>query len=189
MAKTNIPEPILQAIQIENLRISANQGELVSIGAETSGVEFSKSSVVRGARINTVQYIGIAADEPKRIAKHKDKTDVLMPLVEARWEESDCRKWCEQNGLLSPVYTTSARDGCFFCFQQGIEQLRNLRHNYPDLWALMLKWDNDSPVTFHADGHTVHDFDKRFELEDEGLIDPNEKFRWSMLENQQMRLF
>ena len=47
----------------------------------------------------------------------------------------------------------------------------------------MLKWDDDSPVTFKADGHTVHDFDKRFQLEDEGYISPDDKiFRWEMLD-------
>ena len=47
----------------------------------------------------------------------------------------------------------------------------------------MLKWDNDSPVTFHPDGHTVHDFDKRFEMEDQGIVPTDRKFRWKMLEN------
>jgi hypothetical protein len=46
----------------------------------------------------------------------------------------------------------------------------------------MLKWDTDSPVTFRADGHTVHDFDRRFTLEDEGKIPTDRKFRWGMLE-------
>ena len=47
----------------------------------------------------------------------------------------------------------------------------------------MLKWDKDSPVTFKADGHTVHDFDRRFQLEDEGFLNKNDKsFRWSMLD-------
>ena len=46
----------------------------------------------------------------------------------------------------------------------------------------MLKWDTDSPVTFRPDGHTVHDFDKRFQAEDEGLLIANGKtFRWDML--------
>ena len=46
----------------------------------------------------------------------------------------------------------------------------------------MLKWDTDSPVTFKADGHTVHDFEQRFVLEDDGLISADDKvFRWSML--------
>lgn len=59
-----------------------------------------------------------------------------------------------------------------------------LRKNYPDLWALMLKWDKDSPVTFHADGHTVHDFEERFRLEDEGLLIPGDtKFKWDMLKD------
>lgn len=48
----------------------------------------------------------------------------------------------------------------------------------------MLKWDNDSPVTFRADGHTVHDFERRFQLEDEGLIDGKTPFRWEMLEQE-----
>lgn len=47
----------------------------------------------------------------------------------------------------------------------------------------MLKWDKDSPVTFKADGHTVHDYDERFALEDEGLILAEDKFRWSMIED------
>lgn len=71
-----------------------------------------------------------------------------------------------------------------------IDQLRLLRKNYPDLWQLMLKWDKDSPVTFHADGHTVHDFDRRFALEDEGFIVPGEPFRWKMLDEPlNMRLY
>ena len=32
--------------------------------------------------------------------------------------------------------------------------VKNIK-NYPDLWALLLKWDLDSPTTFKADGHTV----------------------------------
>ena len=87
--------------------------------------------------------------------------------------------------MLAPTYTTSMRDGCWFCHNQSVGQLRLLRKNYPDLWALLMKWDSDSPVTFKADGHTVHDFDRRFQLEDEGLISPDDKvFRWSMLEDE-----
>ena len=64
---------------------------------------------------------------------------------------------------------------------------------YPDLWALMLKWDSDSPVTFkpgrrdkngvYHPGKTVHDYEERFLLEDAGLIRVDEKFGWSMIED------
>lgn len=137
---------------------------------------------------DVVTYAGIASDESERIDRWKGK--LLMPLVEIEWDEAYCRKWCEENDLLSPIYTTATRGGCWFCHNQGVNQLRLLRKNYPDLWALMLKWDNDSPITFHADGHTVHDFDRRFALEDEGFIVPGEVFRWKMLdESLNMRLF
>lgn len=126
-----------------------------------------------------IEYLGIAADEPNRF--HNLTDTKLSPLVEIDWTEADCREWCEKNDLLSPIYTKASRGGCWFCHNQGVQQLRQLRHDYPDLWALLLKWDTDSPVTFHADGHTVHDFDRRFTLEDEGLINKDEPFRWTML--------
>ena len=128
-------------------------------------------------------YIGIAADEPSRF--HNLTDSKRSPLVELGWTEADCRRWCEDNDLLSPIYTTSARGGCWFCHNQGVQQLRLLRRNYPDLWELMLKWDADSPVTFKSDGHTVHDYDRRFAAEDEGLIYPDDRvFRWSMLDEE-----
>lgn len=137
---------------------------------------------------DAIEYIGIAADEPKRFGNLSDKKK--SPLVDIGWDEAYCRQWCEKNDLLSPIYTTATRGGCWFCHNQSINQLRLLRKNYPDLWQLMLKWDKDSPVTFHADGHTVHDFDRRFALEDEGFIVPGEVFRWKMLdESLNMRLF
>lgn len=137
-----------------------------------------------------VSYLGIAADEPERLAKLDGVTRV-SPLAAIGWTEADCRRWCEDNGLLSPIYTTATRGGCWFCHNQGVGQLRILRRNYPELWALMLKWDADSPVTFHADGHSVNDFDKRFQMEDQGLIFPDDRvFRWDMLEQElNFRLF
>lgn len=130
-----------------------------------------------------VQYIGIAADEPNRF--HNLSETKKSPLVEAGWTEAMCRKWCEANDLLSPIYTTATRGGCWFCHNQSVNQLRLLRKNYPEYWALMLKWDNDSPVSFKADGHTVHNFDRRFRLEDEGLLSAgNRVFRWKMLDEE-----
>lgn len=75
-----------------------------------------------------------------------------------------------------------ASHGCWFCHNQGIDRLRILRRKHPNLWGMLLKWDKDSPIPFKADGHTVHDFEKRFQLEDDGHILPEETFRWKMLE-------
>ena len=138
-----------------------------------------------------IAYWGIAADESDRIEQHQMKQDVKMPLVAAGWTEADCRKWCDKNGLLSPIYTDYPRGGCWFCPQQRPEALRILRKKYPEYWALMLRWDADSPMKFKANGHTLHDYDKRFQLEDEHLLIPGDsRFRWKMLEQSlNLRLF
>lgn len=140
-----------------------------------------KMAALRKCKTDGVQYIGIAADEPNRFHNLTDKK--RSPLVEAGWTEEMCREWCAENDLLSPIYTTATRGGCWFCHNQGVGQLRLLRKNYPNLWLLMLKWDKDSPVTFHADGHTVHDFDRRFQMEDDGFVKPDELWRWEYLES------
>ena len=145
-----------------------------------------KQSVLRKIGKFEIQYIGIASDEPNRF--HNLTETKKSPLVEAGWDEARCRKWCEENDLLSPIYTTATRGGCWFCHNQGVGQLRLLRKNYPELWTLMLKWDADSHVTFHADGHTVHDFDARFALEDQGYISKDDSWYWSYLQNLQLKL-
>ena len=129
-----------------------------------------------------ITYVGIAADEPKRfhnLTEHK-----RSPLVEHNITEAEARKICEELDLLSPIYMQSTRGGCWFCHNQSVNELRLLRKQYPEYWALMLKWDLDSPVSFRANGRTVHDFDRRFQLEDEGFLNENDKsFRWSILDN------
>lgn len=96
--------------------------------------------------------------------------------------------------MLSPVYEDSARGGCWFCHNQGVDQLRLLRKRHPDYYALMLKWDAEplNVVPFCPDGRTLRDVEKRFQLEDEGLIMPGDRFRWAMIEGDypfQLRLF
>lgn len=135
-----------------------------------------------------IQYIGIASDEPLRIERHQKKEGILMPLVEAGWTEQMCIDWCRKEGVLSPTYETSFRDGCWFCHNQGLQQLRLLRKNYPELWQLLLKWDSDSPVTFKSDGKTVHDYDERFQWEDDGYKPTGKQFRWEDVKYQQMNI-
>lgn len=142
-----------------------------------------KTQVLDSIKRGCISYIGIAADETERCNRLLENQ--RSPLVEVGWTEADCRQWCERNGLLSPIYTTVTRGGCWFCHNQPAAELRQTRKKYPELWALMLKWDRDSPVTFKADGHTVHEFDRRFELEDMGLLSPDDKvFRWAMLDDE-----
>lgn len=152
-----------------------------SNGAKTSRPPvFSSERRTRRKDINIVEYLGIAADEPKRFGQLNDRK--RAPLVEFGIDEDLCGLYCQYADMLSPTYETSCRDGCWFCHNQGVDQLRLLRRNYPDLWALLMKWDLDSPISFKADGHTVHDFDRRFQMEDDKLVPADRTFRWIMLE-------
>ena len=187
----DIRRSLLQALQKQiyegrNTGVSDPLRKLVYKRSETGS--FTKpvaKPVGDGQKINIVHYIGIAADEPKRIERHIEKPDMILPLVQIGWDEALCGLEAKYMDMLSPTYTDgSLRDGCWFCHNQSIGQLRKLRHEYPNLWALLLKWDSDSPVTFHADGRTVRDFDRRFKAEDDGLIDPNKRFRWKMIEEE-----
>lgn len=134
----------------------------------------------RPKKTKIVEYLGIAADEPKRFGQLNARK--RAPLVEFDIDEELCGLYCRHNGILGPSYETSFRDGCWFCHNQGVGQLRLLWKNYPDLWAILMKWDLDSPTTFKADGHTVHDYDLRFRMEQERLVPTGRSFRWSMLE-------
>lgn len=138
-----------------------------------------KVDVLNKVQKENVTYIGIAADEPSRF--HNLTETKRSPLVEYGWDEKMCRKWCKENDLLSPIYTQSLRGGCWFCHNQSIGQLRVLRKKYPKLWQLLLKWDKDSPVSFKADGHTIQDFEKRFQLESQAKVPMDRTFKWEMI--------
>ena len=134
----------------------------------------------QGTQKGDVSYVGIAYDENKR---HKIISETTVaPLVDFEIDEDLCGLHCKYEGILSPTYEDSYRDGCWFCYNQGVDQLRTLRKKHPQLWSLLLKWDKDSPVTFKADGHTVHDYDRRFEQEEKGYVPKGRSFRWSMLD-------
>ena len=120
------------------------------------------------------QYIGYAIDEKsskrqKKIQSYKDgdlNNNEMYPMVDFGATENEAALWCAQNNLLSPIYEESARGGCWFCHYQSLAQLRILRNSSPEKWELMLKWDNDSPVTFKPNGVTLHDLDTRFMYEE-----------------------
>ena len=136
---------------------------------------------VSGDINNTVEYVGIAIDEPERLARI-DGITKKSPLAAIGWTEEDARRWCIENDLLSPIYKTTNRSGCWFCHNQTISQMRNLWKNYPDLWDILLKWDNDSPVIWKSNGRTVHDYDKRFRAEELDLVPSDRRFRWKMID-------
>lgn len=161
---------------------SRNRGKIYGFPLQKGNWCNSRLKVgpLKKAQGKAVAYIGIAADEPKRF--HNLSDTKRSPLVEFGWSEAMCFEWCKANDLLSPIYTSATRGGCWFCHNQGVNQLRQLRKDYPELWQILLKWDKDSSVTFCSNGRTVHDYDKRFCMEEHGAVTNNRKFRWEHLD-------
>ena len=81
---------------------------------------------------DVTQYIGIAADEPKRLLRLNDRKISL--LAKYGYTEAMAKKLCEKHNLLSPIYQMATRNGCWFCPNSRISTLSRLRKLYPDLW-------------------------------------------------------
>lgn len=73
---------------------------------------------------DTVQYIGIAADEPKRLARLKPGQISLLDKYHVA--EPEARSMCAAEGLLSPLYDFTKRGGCWFCPNASISELRHI---------------------------------------------------------------
>lgn len=109
------------------------------------------------------QYIGIAADEPKRV---KDNPKLIYPLVEWGMTEADCLKYCYSKGFdFDNFYQNHKRCGCYLCPLSSLEDLRILRHDYRDKWNHILELEKKSGCKF-LHNISAKQLDLRFWLED-----------------------
>ena len=89
-----------------------------------------------------IQYIGIASDEPKRLAKI-DGINKISLLAKYGYTEQMAYNLCKKYDLLSPIYNFASRGGCWFCPNASDNELRHLRSCYPDLWNRLLELENE----------------------------------------------
>lgn len=142
-----------------------------------------------------IEYIGIAADELKR-AKEKE-----YPLIEGGWTEKDCLTYCYGKGFdWDGLYKIFDRVSCWCCPLQGLDELRNLRRYFPNLWSKLLYWQLQTWRKFRSD-FSVQELEIRFALEEERQIEGlsingrNAGFRQALAfrigrsELEQMRIF
>lgn len=83
-----------------------------------------------------IQYVGIAIDEPRRLERLKSKQAFkqVSLLEKYGYTEEMALMKCIDYGLLSPIYETSHRGGCWFCPNCKIHVFAKFREQYPDLW-------------------------------------------------------
>ena len=85
---------------------------------------------------DTQQYVGLATDEQDRLMRLQEKQISL--LEQYACSESEAWELCHRYGLLSPVYDFTDRNGCWFCPNAKLPELRHLYDHHPDLWREML---------------------------------------------------
>ena len=78
------------------------------------------------------QIVGIAYDEPKRLARLTDNKRSI--LAEKKVVEADTHDICKYYGLYSPTYRNKNRGGCWFCPNQSIFEFACLQRQHPELW-------------------------------------------------------
>ena len=113
-----------------------------------------------------IQYVGIAADEPKRL-KRLEGTNKVSLLAKYGITEQQAMDICKKAGLLSPIYAITGRNGCFFCPNASEKELRHLYFNHPEIWELLRglqSTPNVSRICFTRN-KTVFDYEKIFEEE------------------------
>lgn len=115
---------------------------------------------------NVIQYIGIAVDEPKRLARIKGNKVSL--LAKYNYTEADAMAKCAQYGLVSPLYKKNKRGGCWFCMNQSVEGFCELRRLYPALWGELKKLDEykNRVSTFFKYNKTLQELEAEMDKKD-----------------------
>lgn len=91
---------------------------------------------------NAVVYIGIAADEPKRLTRMEPYK--RAPLAEWGIIESEALQYCwdhgihwEENGI--DLYTILDRVSCWCCCNKNKKELFNIYRKLPEYWERLLE--------------------------------------------------
>lgn len=112
---------------------------------------------------DVIQYVGIAYDEPKRYERLNHDTHIA-PLYDLKITEKEAMEICKKYDLVSPIYKTSFRGGCWFCPKQRLSQLKWLYKEHNDLWNILKDMEKDSFNTFKPNA-TLKDLEERFKEE------------------------
>lgn len=87
------------------------------------------------------------------------------------YTEQMAKQLCATHGLLSPIYTTGTRGGCWFCPNCKIQHFVNLRRNHPELWAELVELSHTPNLCSYGFkyGLTVQEVEKRMNAEEQQL--------------------
>lgn len=112
------------------------------------------------------QYVGIAADERIRLIR-LEGTNRISLLAKYHITEADATDICKAAGLYSPIYEFANRNGCFFCPNMSVREIRHLYSQHPELWS-KLRELQETPNTSRrcfTRTKTIFDYENQFRKE------------------------
>lgn len=112
------------------------------------------------------EYIGIAFDEPKRLAKEQ-KGNKLFPLAEWNMTEKDCLKYCYDKGFNwledgIDLYSILDRVSCWCCANKNLKELNNYYLYLPKYWQKLKDLQSRTDRPFKYNKYTISDLEKKF---------------------------
>lgn len=123
---------------------------------------------------NAVVYIGLAADEVRRLEKLENTK--RAPLAEWGMAEADALAYCYENGFSwlegsIRLYDVLDRVSCWCCCNKNLRELRNMRIYLPEYWERLkdLQRKIDRPMKGYYKGQPrgVFELEQRFRAEAE----------------------
>lgn len=118
-----------------------------------------------------VQYIGIAIDEPERLARIRISDVPKISLLEKYgYIEQMAFDLCKRYDLLSPIYDFAPRGGCWFCPNARKGELRYLYNNHRDLFDKLVELEKEPNLIGYCwntlTKTKITDIGKNFRLQD-----------------------
>lgn len=118
-----------------------------------------------------IQYIGIAADEKKRLEKFKSRKEnklKVTPLAEWGITETQALEYCYSKGFdWDGLYNIVSRTGCYCCPFGSLKKLKKIWQYFPELWE-DIKWLDSLPVSNKQpfrENYTLPQLEARFAQE------------------------
>lgn len=122
-----------------------------------------------------VEYIGIAADEEKRISRAKEKGQIL-PLVDFNMTEYDALTYCinqgfdwQEDGI--ELYSVLDRVSCWCCRNKNLNELRRMYKYLPQYWEKLKEMQDKTFLPYKNYQYkgkpcqTIQDLEERFKDE------------------------
>lgn len=113
-----------------------------------------------------VTYVGIAADEPKRLKRLEGANKVSL-LEKYGYTEDMAAELCKERGLYSPAYEYSVRNGCWFCPNCRMDEFAEFKRRHPKMWQKLMelgKVENRVSKGF-CYGRTIEEIDREISMQ------------------------